>query len=90
MRDSTFYCDKCGLCCQHLELFGDFYIELNDGTGTCRYFDKQSNLCKIYDQRPLICSIEAGYDVYFKEMPYEEYIKATKESCLLLKKFFNY
>ncbi len=89
MSDDKFQCDKCGLCCQHLELFGEIYSELDDGTGVCRYFDKETNLCKIYLHRPIICRVEEGYEVYFKDIPYKEYIKVTKESCNRLKQRYK-
>ena len=89
MNDDALHCDKCGLCCQHLELFGKLYTKLNDGSGACRYFDKETNLCKIYTHRPLICRVKEGYEFYFKGMPYKEYIKATKYSCEILKKNYT-
>ena len=61
-------CD--GSCCEHnpgfdfgmmvddpllMEMAQLFTVREQDGTFTCRYFDKASRLCTIYDQRPQFC-----------------------------------
>lgn len=86
MTIEHFVCDKCGLCCKNLKQFGDFYKELDDGTGVCIHFNSKTNLCGIYDQRPLKCRVEEGYLVYFQnDYTYEEYIRLTKAGCHKLK-----
>ena len=80
-----FVCDKCGICCQSLKQ-NDLYKDLDDGTGTCRYFDKDTNLCKIYYNRPEKCNVEAMYKYFRNVMSYEEYINANMESCNQLRK----
>lgn len=81
-----FKCDKCGLCCQNIGN-NPIYSDLDDGKGTCRYFDSLTNLCKIYANRPLKCRIDKAYEVWFKDsMKLEEYYKLNKEACELLKK----
>ncbi len=47
----SFNCDKCGLCCRSLKKFGELYADLDDGSGVCKFLDKTSNLCTIYDMR---------------------------------------
>jgi len=80
-----FICDRCGLCCRALNQFGSLYSDLDDGSGCCRYLDKKSNLCSIYDNRPLKCRIEEGYKTYFSEIPYKQYIEQTIKGCNKLK-----
>ena len=80
-----FICDRCGACCRSLRLFGDFYAELDDGTGCCRYLDQRTNLCTIYLNRPLKCRINEGWKFFFSELSYEEYIEKTKQGCKFLK-----
>lgn len=46
-----FHCDCCGLCCMNLDK-SDLYSDLNRGDGICKYFDEQTHLCSIYDERP--------------------------------------
>lgn len=82
-----FPCDKCGICCEHLSN-QPLYRDLDDGTGVCRYFDRQTRLCRIYEHRPQKCNIHAGY-VWFQElMSYETYIQMNIESCKKLKEEF--
>lgn len=50
MADS-FPCDCCGICCETLIRL-DVYNDLDDGTGHCRYYDRISHLCTIYEHRP--------------------------------------
>ena len=41
-----------------------------------------SNLCSIYDNRPLLCRIDDSYDIYFKDRyTKEEYYKLNYEVC---------
>ncbi len=81
-----FQCDKCGICCQSLAGI-ELYKELDRGDGTCRYFDNETNLCKIYDKRPLLCNVDKSYDMYFSSfMTRKEYEKVNYDACLQLKR----
>ena len=80
-----FKCDKCGLCCKNLKN-NNIYSYLDRGDGVCYYFDEITNLCKIYDNRPIICNVEKAYNVFFSNrMSYEEYIKLNTEACKKIK-----
>ena len=81
----VFQCSKCGLCCQSLKR-SELYKDLDDGTGICIYFDKLTNLCKIYDHRPEKCNVEAMYKYFCNVMNYEEYIKANMDNCAQLRR----
>ncbi len=81
----SFKCDKCGLCCRSLREFGSLYSDLDDGSGCCRYLDQETNLCSIYETRPLKCRVEEGYPASFSGIPYEVYIKGTIKGCQMLK-----
>jgi hypothetical protein len=83
MREQ-FHCDKCGLCCENLNLSSE-YDDLNDGTGTCRYFDKETRLCTIYDNRPEKCNIEASFYRFKDKYTYEEYLELNYKACRELK-----
>ncbi len=50
-------CDKCGICCKNLKL-SDVYINLHNGDGICRYLDLETNLCTIYENRPILCVLQ--------------------------------
>lgn len=79
-----FKCDKCGLCCQNLNL-NKLYDDLNDGTGCCIYYDKKTKLCKIYDNRPEKCNVKAMYKYFALYMSYEEYLNMNTKMCKILK-----
>ena len=79
-----FVCDKCGLCCENLGMSQD-YNDLNDGTGTCRFFDKETRLCTIYENRPKKSNIEASYYRFKKQYTYDEYLELNYEACRVLK-----
>ena len=79
-----FICDKCGLCCRKLD--SENFKELHDGDGICRYLDKKSNMCSIYENRPIICDIEKGFEMLFKgKMDKEEYYRLNYRACKILK-----
>lgn len=85
-RRPAFHCTKCGACCRQLGRFGESYAWLDAGDGVCRYLDRASNLCTIYERRPLICRVEEGYDVFFSSIPYEEYLEKTYLACEMLRR----
>ena len=85
MKSTKFICDKCGECCKHLNLYSELYSELDKGNGVCRYLDESSNLCTIFENRPLICRVKEGYSIYFNNISYDEYIEITIKACELLK-----
>ena len=79
-----FYCDRCGACCRHLDL-SPLYRELDRGDGICKYLS--GNLCSIYENRPLLCRVDASYNAFFKDaMSRETYYKLNYVSCNELKK----
>ena len=84
----NFICDKCGLCCQSLKGI-DLYKDLDDGTGTCKYFDKNTNLCKIYYHRPEKCNVEAMYKYFEDKLTYNKWINLNIMSCQELKQNFD-
>ena len=80
-----FYCDCFGQCCRNI---GDVKIlePLDDGTGVCKFLDREKNLCKIYKSRPLFCNVDAMYRVFFADrMTIEEFYAANYEVCTKLK-----
>lgn len=79
-----FQCDCCGLCCRSLK-GAALYKDLDDGTGTCRYFDRNTNLCTIYQNRPEKCNVRAMYRYFADKMTYEEWLEANAKVCRQLK-----
>ena len=77
-----FECDRCGSCCRHLDR-SELYKSLDRGDGICRYLS--DNKCTIYDQRPLLCRVDEGYEKFFSEIyTKEEYYRLNKQACRYL------
>ena len=83
MADS-FPCDCCGICCETLIRL-DVYNDLDDGTGHCRYYDRISHLCTIYEHRPEKCNVMASYKYYKDQISLEDYIAINVQGCNLIK-----
>ena len=80
-----FECDKCGLCCRHIDLIPQIK-EFDTGNGRCIHLS-ENNLCRIYPDKPEICNAERMYELYFKDkMSEEEYVCLNKLGCIRLKK----
>ncbi|MGL6098979.1 MAG: YkgJ family cysteine cluster protein [Fusobacteriaceae bacterium] len=81
-----FFCDKCGICCKNLQA-NSIYINLHNGNGVCKYLDLKTNLCKIYEKRPLLCNLKESYEKYFSNVYSEEYFfELNLDACKKLKK----
>ena len=81
-----FACDCCGQCCQNLHK-SELYKDLDRGDGICKFFCENTNLCTIYEQRPIICNIDKMYKSYFKDfMTKEKYYQMNRSVCQNLRK----
>lgn len=81
-----FKCDCCGLCCMKVACSTLYYV-LDRGDGVCKYFNCETKLCNIYQNRPIMCNVDKAYELYFKEkMAEDEYYKKNYEACEKLKK----
>lgn len=82
---ANFPCSKCGECCKSLHL-NPIYRELDRGDGICRNFEVKTRLCKAYDDRPLICRVEAYYDANLSDcMSKVHWYVINEQSCIALK-----
>lgn len=58
--------------------------------GSCMNLDKETNLCNIYEIRPLICRVDEMFELVFnKFMSREEYMSLNIKSYEILKKTYN-
>lgn len=74
ISEDKFNCDRCGLCCKAID---------------CKYLTAD-NLCSIYDKRPLVCNIDEGYEVLFKDkMTKKEFYQLNEHYCKVLKEKRN-
>lgn len=80
----VFQCDKCGECCRSLKN-SPIYTDLDRGDGICKYLT-ENNTCGIYENRPLVCRVDEGYEAFFKAvMSKEEYYMLNYNTCRKLK-----
>ncbi|WRD94158.1 YkgJ family cysteine cluster protein [Helicobacter pylori] len=47
-----FPCTSCGLCCKNITGIVEL-VGFDAGNGVCKFLDLETNLCKIYESRPL-------------------------------------
>lgn len=88
-QEFMFFCDKCGLCCMHID---ESRLDegMNRGDGVCIYFDEDSHLCKIYSDRPIICNVDKFYDRFLSSNCLkEEFYFANYEACKKLKERYG-
>ncbi|EKX95291.1 YkgJ family cysteine cluster protein [Aggregatibacter actinomycetemcomitans] len=77
----SFPCTACGKCCRNVHL-SDQTAYLNRGDGICQHFDTEKNLCKIYENRPLICRVEDYYKAHLSHIyEWDEFVKLNLEIC---------
>lgn len=76
-----FPCSGCGLCCQNLIDIPEMK-DYNLGNGVCKYFDKLTNSCTIYETRPDICRVDKMFELkYYKHFTKEEFYIANANVC---------
>lgn len=84
-----FECDCCGLCCMHIDESG-LDEGLNRGDGVCKYFDEKTHLCRIYRERPLICSVDRFYEAYLSsKITREDFYRTNYLSCKKIKERYG-
>lgn len=78
-----FKCDSCGLCCLRIEsILPEFALK----DGSCCYLNKETNVCKIYSDRPLKCNVSKFYDRTMKYFISEDrYYTNQAIMCELIK-----
>ena len=85
MPKTLFPCTTCGQCCKNVHL-SELTNYLNRSDGTCRHFDDKTNLCLIYEDRPLICRVEDYYDKHLSDLyEWDGFVKMNLEVCEKLK-----
>lgn len=66
MSEDRFNCSGCGLCCKAIN---------------CQHLTSD-NKCSIYDTRPDICSVDKGYEMYFRHtMSKKEWYALNYQAC---------
>ena len=80
----VFLCDMCGRCCKNTETI---VPELTGADGHCVHLNRETNLCKIYWDRPLPCKVIDWGKVVEYNMSEDRYYTQTMIMCELLKEF---
>jgi Fe-S-cluster containining protein len=84
-----FPCSGCGLCCQNISNVQELK-SYDLGNGVCKYFDRVSNGCNIYDTRPDICRVDKMFElVYHKEFGLEAFYIANASVCNALQESYK-
>lgn len=74
-------CEGCDAnCCKNIPVDG----EIPNHNGVCLFLD-DDNKCSIYADRPLICRVDEGFEVYGKGYSIEEWYELNKKACGELK-----
>ena len=85
----TFPCTRCGLCCQHIQHVPQLN-EFHSGDGVCRHYINGEG-CSIYEQRPMVCRIDEGYQQFFSEQfTLTEFYQKNAEVCNQLQSERNF
>ncbi len=78
---NTFPCTQCGACCRHVNL-SELTVYLDRGDGICHYYDLDSRLCSIYENRPEICRVEVYYQKYLKKQyTWDKFVELNLIAC---------
>lgn len=78
---TPFPCTACGLCCRHVHL-SEQTAYLDKGGGVCRHLDTNTNLCIIYNNRPLVCRVEDYYKAYLeRDIEWDNFVALNLEIC---------
>ena len=89
LHEPPFECSRCGACCQSIAGV-EGYENLDDGTGACKLFDKETKLCTVYDKRPTLCNVEKAYDeIFHDQMSWEEWLQANYDGCRQLRELLG-
>ncbi|GAA7090961.1 YkgJ family cysteine cluster protein [Helicobacter pylori] len=80
-----FPCTSCGLCCKNITGIIEF-VEFDAGNGVCKFLDLETNLCKIYQSRPLICRVDEAHKKLYSHIPLKEFYAKTQRFVTLCKK----
>lgn len=80
-----FPCDKCGICCCHVNLLIETQF-LDRGDGVCLAYNPYKKLCRIYAIRPYICRVAKQYsEKYTRQYSWQEFIELNQIACHILK-----
>ncbi|MGI3476967.1 YkgJ family cysteine cluster protein [Providencia stuartii] len=78
---TPFPCNSCGKCCKKVNASTETSF-LDRGDGVCYHFDEITNLCSIYETRPLVCRVEDYYRKNLSEiLSWDEFVELNMRVC---------
>ncbi len=78
---TPFPCTACGKCCRRVNENPQGHF-LDRGDGVCRHLIEDTNLCSIYEMRPIICRIGDYYKKQFADIvSWDEFVKINISIC---------
>jgi len=84
-----FPCSGCGICCQNISKI-DELKSFDLGNGVCKYLNKETNQCLIYDHRPDICNVDKMYEKeYYRFFSKEVFYRENAKVCNDLQEFYK-
>lgn len=79
--DEVFPCTSCGKCCRQVGNHEHTRF-LDRGDSVCRYLQLESNLCSIYEQRPIVCRVYDYHQQYLShEITWYDFRQMNIEIC---------
>lgn len=76
----SFPCTRCGLCCQNIDKVEQLR-QYDRGDGTCIHYQPTVG-CGIYEQRPIACRIDEGYQVFASDrMSLSDFYRVNAQIC---------
>lgn len=85
-----FQCFKCGCCCTGDQSEFEELEPLTDRKGRCRYFDSDTRLCQIYDNRPSVCDMEQVFASYAGTLTWDDFVFTNMLNCVMLRYLQDY
>lgn len=84
-RPRGFKCFKCGCCCDTDVRDIPALRSFADRKGHCRYFDPETRLCQIFDQRPAVCNVKEFHDLEFPNVDWDDFRFTNMLNCVALR-----
>ncbi|WP_386686357.1 YkgJ family cysteine cluster protein [Lonepinella sp. MS14437] len=79
--ENAFPCYQCGKCCCHIGGIDELKT-FDLGNGICRHYEPITHLCQIYQERPLVCRVEAYYKQNLSHiLQWQEYVEMNLKVC---------
>ena len=80
-QDEKLPCAICGKCCRKVGSSVETQF-LDRGDSVCRYLNEQTNFCKIYQDRPIVCRVEDYYKAYLSDkIKWIDFIEINVKIC---------